>query len=78
MTPGVSVSAIATTSPGNPPPDAEIDPTLRPGRELDDLQAVGDVPGPELRQGRRCYELHGFLPTQQECSEFVKAGQRFT
>ena len=51
---------------------AEIDPMLCVRRERQELQRVGNMPGPQLRQSRRRHEVRGGLPLQERCDEAVE------
>ena len=55
---------------------AKIDPLIESWRMLEKLQAVGDVPRPDIRKRRRRDEVVRALPLRQEGDEALKIGPR--
>ena len=50
--PGVSASAQAITRPGKPAPEPRSIQRVAPGTSGEELERIGDVAGPDLRQRR--------------------------
>ena len=57
---------------------AHIDPEARTWREVNELQRIGDVPRPEVRNGRRRDQMCSLLPSQKESDEAVEFFRCFT
>src|SRR6185312_4576478 len=57
---------------------AEVDPRLRARHEIDELQRVGDVARPQLRNRRRRNQVRRLLPLQKEPDELFQPRFRFT
>ena len=64
--PARPASAQAMTSPGKAGAGAEIDPASGLRRQRQELQRIGDVAGPDVRDGRARDQVDVRLPHQQE------------
>ena len=75
---GVSASAQAIDQAGKAAAGAEIDPGPRLGRQIEELERIGDVARPELRDGRARDQIGRGLPAQQQLDEAVEPRECFT
>jgi len=57
---------------------AEIDPDSRGRGEGQELERIGDVPGPDFANGRGRDQIDSPLPRQQRRDKAVEPGKRFT
>ena len=57
---------------------AEVDPDFGAGDNVQKLQRVGDVPGPDFRDRRRRDQIYPRLPFQEQRDEPVQAFSCFT
>ena len=64
--PARSASAQAITSPGKPAPEPRSTQRLASGASGQELERVGDVPGPDLRDRRGRDQIGLRLPSQQQ------------
>ena len=57
---------------------AHIDPEARAWREVNELQRIGDVPRPEVRNGRGRDQMGALLPGEKQRDEAVEFFRCFT
>ena len=64
--------------PGKSGAGAEIDPDFGLRGEVEKLQRIGDMPGPDLRNRGRRDQVHALLPFDQQRHESIEPGGDFT
>ena len=76
--PGCVRQRAGDDQPGKSSAGAEIDPDSCFWRQIQKLQRIGDVPGPNHRLGRGRDQIDALLPLQQERNKAVEARFCFT
>ena len=74
---GLAGERAGKHEPGKSAARAEIDPDPRLGRKIEQLQRIGDMAGPQMRDRGRRDQIGRALPTQQELDEAIEPLRMF-